>query len=116
MRPVDLDIRETGAACVLKVKGRLTSGEAVSQFENAFQAALVSGHINLVLHLDSLSFIDSSGIGSVVNALRQSNKVGGTVKLVNPSTFVAKTFKMVGILPLFIVYNSESDALKACGA
>jgi len=110
---VDLDIRETGAVCVLTVKGRLTSGEAVSLFENAFQRALASGHICLVLDLEAVSFIDSSGIGSVVNALRQANKVGGTVKLVNPSIPVAKTFKMVGILPLFNIHASEKEAIDA---
>ena len=95
---MDLDIKESGAVCVLKLKGRLTSGEAVSQFENAFQQTLASGHIFLVLDLEALPYIDSSGIGSVVNALRQANKLGGTVKLSTPSPFVSKTFKMVGIL------------------
>lgn len=110
---MDLDVRETGAVCVLKAKGRLTSGEPVALFENAFQRALASGHICLVLDLEAVAFIDSSGIGSVVNALRQANKAGGTVKLVNPSNFVAKTFKMVGILPLFGVHSSEQEAIEA---
>jgi anti-anti-sigma factor len=113
---VDLDIRENGVVCVLKLKGRLTSGEAVNQFETAFQQALASGHIFLLLDLEALPYIDSSGIGSVVNALRQANKLGGSVKLVNPAPFVAKTFKMVGILSLFGVFDSESAALAACGA
>jgi anti-sigma B factor antagonist len=113
MRPVDLDIRETGAVCVLKAKGRFTGGEPVSLFEIAFQRVLASGHISLVLDLEAVPFIDSSGIGSVVNALRQVNKAGGTVKLVNPSGFVAKTFKMVGILSLFTIHLSEQDAIDA---
>jgi anti-sigma B factor antagonist len=110
---VDLDIRETGAVCVLKVKGRFTSGEPVSLFENAFQRALASGHICLVLDLEAVPFIDSSAIGSVVNALRQAKKAGGAVRLVNPSNFVSKTFKMVGILPLFSVHASEQEAIDA---
>jgi len=113
MWPVDLDIRETGAVCVLKAKGRFTSGEPVSSFENAFQRALSSGNISLVLDLEAVSFIDSSGIGSVVNALRQANKAGGSVKLLNPSNIVAKTFKMVGILSLFSIHLSEQDAIDA---
>jgi anti-anti-sigma factor len=112
---VDLDIRESGAICVLKLKGRLVSGEAVSQFEEAFQRALAEGHIFLVLDIEALPYIDSSGIGSIVNALRQANKIGGTVKLVNPAPFVSKTLKMVGLLPLFTVYESEEEALSACG-
>ena len=113
---MDLDIKETGAVCVLKLKGRLVGGEAVARFESAFQQTLASGHLFLVLDLEALPYIDSSGIGSVVNALRQANKIGGTVKLVNPAAFVAKTFKMVGILSLFGVYESADDAVASCGA
>lgn len=113
---MDLDIKESGAVCVLKLKGRLTSGDAVAQFENAFQQALTGGHIFLVIDLEALPYVDSSGIGSLVNALRQANKVGGSVKLVKPAPFVSKTLKMVGILTLFEVYESESDAVAACTA
>ncbi len=93
----------------------MVSGEPVSQFENAFQSALQSGHIYLIIDLEAVLFMDSSGIGSVVNALRLSSKVGGSAKLVKPAPFVAKTFKMCGILGLFGVYESESDAVAACG-
>jgi hypothetical protein len=34
---------------------------------------------------------------------------------VKPSSFVAKTFKMVGILSLFGVYESEEEAVASCG-
>jgi len=111
---VDLDVKQSGNLCVIKLKGRLVSGEPVNQFESAFQAALASGHIYLIFDMEALPFIDSSGIGSVVNALRTATRLGGTVKLVNPSTFVSKTFKMVGILGLFGVHASEAEAASAC--
>jgi len=57
----------------------------------------------------------SSGIGAIVNALRLSTQMGGGAKLVNPRAFVAQTFKMVGILNLFGVYDSEESAVAACG-
>ncbi len=112
---MDLDIRQSGNTCTLKVKGRLVSGEPVSQFESAFQSALADGHIFLILDLEAMPYLDSSGIGSVVNALRVSTKLGGNAKLVKPSSFVSKTFKMVGILGLFSVYETEAEALASCG-
>jgi anti-anti-sigma regulatory factor len=42
--------------------------------------------------------------------------MGGSTKLVKPSNFVAKTFKMVGILSLFGVFDSEEEAVAACGS
>jgi anti-sigma B factor antagonist len=110
---VDLDIRESGNICTIKLKGRLVSGAPVAQFESAFQSAFSTGHIYLVLDLEALPYLDSSGIGSIVNALRTANKLGGTVKLVNPTPFISKTFKMVGILGLFGVYSSEAEAVAA---
>ena len=107
---VDLDIKENGNVCTLKLKGKLVSGEAVSQFESAFLNALSGGHIFLILDLEDVPFVDSSGIGSIVNSLRTSSKAGGTVKLVKPAGFVQKMLKMVGVLDLFEVFDSEKDA------
>jgi anti-sigma B factor antagonist len=112
---VDLDVRESGAICTIKLKGRLVSGEPVAEFESAYRSALDRGHIFLVLDLEDLPYIDSSGMGSIVNALRTSTKLGGSAKLVKPSSFVAKTFKMCGLLEVFSVYETEADAVAACG-
>jgi anti-anti-sigma factor len=113
---MDLDIRQSGNTCILKVKGSLKSGESVNHFNSAVQSALATGHICLILDLEGMPVVDSSGIGAIVNALRQSKKLGGDAKLVNPSPFAEKTFKMVGILSLFTVHTSEADALADCGS
>ncbi len=113
---MDLDIRESGSICSLKLKGPLRYGEAVTQLGQAVEGALSRGHTQLLLDLAAMPYIDSSGIGAIVDALRQAKKLGGDVKLVNPSPFAAKTFKMVGILTLFKVYESEAEALQACPA
>ena len=111
---MDLDIKQSGNICALKLKGRLVSGEPVNQFEAEFQSALASGHIFLILDLEAVPFMDSSGIGSVVNSLRMSTKLGGKTILVKPSSFVSKTLKMVGLTQLFGVFETEADAMNAC--
>jgi anti-sigma B factor antagonist len=113
---MDLDIRQNGSICYFNLKGPLRYGEGVKQLDQAVESALTSGHIQLLLDLSAMPYIDSSGIGAIVDALRQAKKIGGDAKLVNPSPFVAKTFKMVGILTLFKVYDSEAEALEACAA
>jgi anti-sigma B factor antagonist len=113
---VDLDIRQTGNICYLKPKGPLKYGEGVKQLDEAVEAALSTGHINILLDLSAMPYIDSSGIGAIVDALRQAKKAGGDTKLVSPSPFAAKTFKMVGILTLFKVYDTEAAAVEACAA
>jgi anti-sigma B factor antagonist len=113
---VDLDIRQSGKICNLRLKGQFKSGDPVLQFDAAVQSALSNGHVFFILDLEAVPYLDSSGIGAIVDAMRHSTKAGGNVKLLNPSTFVLKTFKMVGILNLFPVYTTEADAVTACGA
>ncbi len=112
---MDIDIRQSGDTCALRLKGRFIA-ESVRDFDAALESALSSGCVYLILDLAEMPFIDSSGIGAVVNALRRTRQVGGDTKLVNPSSFASKTFKMVGILGLFGVFPSEEDAAAACHA
>ncbi|HEX7730047.1 MAG TPA: STAS domain-containing protein [Terracidiphilus sp.] len=111
---MDLDIQERGSACAIKIKGPFKSFDSVREFEKAVETTVESGHIFLILDLEAMPVIDSSGIGSIVSVLRRSRQIGGDTKLVNPSSFAAKTFKMVGILSLFQVYETVEDALAAC--
>lgn len=113
---MDLDIKQTGNICVIKVKGALKYGEPVTTFDNAVLAALGAGHVQLILDLSAMPVIDSCGIGSVVNALRKAEELGGDAKLVSPSPFALKTFKMVGILPLFRLFATEAEAIEAAAA
>ncbi|HWA95361.1 MAG TPA: STAS domain-containing protein [Terracidiphilus sp.] len=112
---MDLDILESDNTCTIKIKGQFRSFEAVRAFEQAVDSTIASGHPFLILDLEAMPVIDSSGIGSIVSVLRKSRQLGGDVKLVNPSSFALKTFKMVGILNLFKVFPTQEEALEACG-
>lgn len=111
---MDLDITQNGKICTLKVKGQFKSGDPVLQFDNAVQSALSTGHIFLILDLEATPYLDSSGIGAIVDALRHAKKAGGDVRLVNPSSFVSKTLKMVGVLNLFPIHTTQVEAASAC--
>ena len=113
---MDLDVLQKGNTCTIRVKGPLKMGESLDQFDEAIKAAIASGHIFLIFNLETMPIIDSSGIGVIVNALQQSKKLGGDTKLVNPSPLATKVFKMVHILNLFSVFESEAAAIEACGS
>ncbi len=110
---MDLDVKQSGNICSLRIKSQLKSSD-VPEFDAAFESALSNGCIYLVLDLEQMPFIDSSGIGAIVNALRRTRQAGGDTKLVNPSSFATKTFKMVGILSLFGIFATEQEAIDAC--
>lgn len=111
---MDLDIRQSGNTCTLRIKGQFKSSNT-PEFEAALESAISNGCLYLILDLEQMPFIDSSGIGAVVGALRRTRQLSGDTKLVNPSSFATRTFKMVGILSLFSVFSTEDEAIASCG-
>ena len=75
---MDLDIRQSGTICCLKLKGPLKYGEGVKQLDEAVEGALDSGHIHLLLDLSAMPYIDSSGIGAIVTLCARQRRWGGT--------------------------------------
>jgi anti-sigma B factor antagonist len=70
-----------------------------------------SGDNRLVLDLEELATMDSSGIGLITRFLTSAKQQGGSLKLVSPSKFVVQTLKLVGLLNLFEVFGDMQSAV-----
>ena len=107
---MDIDVRSQGPVKVIKLRGRLSLGESVDRLRATVEDLLSAGDKQLVLDLEELATIDSSGIGLVTRCLTSAKQQGGSLKLVNPSKFVVQTLKLVGLLNLFEVFPDSQAA------
>ena len=62
---MDLDIRQSGTICCLKLKGPLKYGEGVKQLDEAVEGALTSGHIHLLLDLSAMPAWITADVGAI---------------------------------------------------
>jgi len=108
---MDIDVRSQGAVKVIKLRGRLSLGEAVDRLRATIEDLLGAGNKQLVLDLEELNTVDSSGIGLLTRSLTNAKQHGGSLKLVNPSKFVVQTLKLVGIFNLFEVFQDTAAAV-----
>jgi anti-sigma B factor antagonist len=107
---VDIDVRNQGPVKIIKLRGRLALGEPVDRLRATVEDLLGAGDTRLVLDLEELTTMDSSGIGLLSRFLTATKQQGGSLKLVNPSKFVVQTLKLVGLLNLFEVFNDSQAA------
>jgi len=107
---VDIEVRSQGTVKIIKLRGRLALGESVERLRATVEDLLSSGENRLVLDLEELATMDSSGIGLLSRLLTLSKQQGGSLKLVNPSKFVVQTLKLVGLLNLFEVFPETQAA------
>jgi anti-sigma B factor antagonist len=113
---VDLSVLKQSDVQVFRLRGRLTLGDAVDAFKKALDDALAADNDQIVINLSEVPLIDSSGIGVLIRSQSSARAAGGGIKLVQPTAYALKTLKMVGLLDLFEVYDSEEDAAASFSA
>jgi len=90
---LDIEVRSQGEVKIIKLRGRLSLGEPCDRLRATIEDLLQSGDNRLVLDLEELATMDSSGIGVLARFLTSAKQQGGSLKLVNPSKFVVQWIK-----------------------
>ncbi len=111
---MSLDIRESSREGVeiLSLKGRLTVGEASSVREKVNEVA-AAGHVNVLLNLEHVEYIDSTGLGALVICFTSLKKAGGALKLVNPNKRNIELLLLTKLHTIFEVFADEQDAVNS---
>ncbi len=63
---------------------------------------------NVVLECSELSYIDSTGLGILVGALKRLKEQNRSIVVRNPKTSVRKLFKITGLDKVFIIEEAKS--------
>ncbi len=67
----------------------------------------------LVVDLFAVTFLDSSGLGAIVGALRRVRERGGALRIVRPQTPAARIFDLTGLAAVLDLYPTREAALSA---
>jgi anti-sigma B factor antagonist len=110
---MDLTTREDGRVTILTVNGDLVIGEAESAFKKAVMRLLEDGHVNLVVDLQGVGFLDSSGLGALVRALTNSQKEGGQTKLLHAGPQIRKLLEMTKLDSVFEIHEDVTAAVSS---
>jgi anti-sigma B factor antagonist len=109
LAPLAVKSSVVGQVVVIEPEGDLDL-DTVTALRSAFTDAFEGGYSDLVVVLDGLDFIDSSGLGVLVGALKRARARGGSVGLVCRSPFLTRTLKVTGLDRVFTV-DESLDAL-----
>lgn len=107
-----LESRPVGEVLIIKCQGRIVAGNEVFTL-HAQVGDSIEKYGDIVLQLDEVEFVDSSGIGALVRLMQSARSKGGDVKLCGVSERIRKTLQMTGLLSQFETYASVEEAITA---
>ena len=108
---MEIDVRTQDQVKIIKLKGRLHLGPALDRTNETITDLFNAGETHIVLDLEEVPMIDSSGIGLLVRHMTSAKQRGGSLKLLKPSKFALQTLKMVRVLNLFEVFDDQQAAV-----
>ncbi len=110
--PLSLNTRRVGRVTVVHCSGRVVAGiEADSLRQHITELHPVEKQ--LVLHLGDVTFVDSSGLGTMVRVLSTTRRIGGDLKLCAVTPAVAAILKLTNLTQLFQMHEHEEEAITA---
>ena len=108
---MELDIRidDTNEYCLLELVGEVDVYTA-PQLKECLVERIESGCVNILIDLEHVGFIDSSGLGVLVGGLRRAKERSGAIRLVCTRESILKIFRITGLDKVFPIFDTLEEA------
>jgi anti-sigma B factor antagonist len=107
-----LDARTDGPFQIIEVGGEIDVYTA-PRLREAIVAAIDAGHTRLVVDVEKVEFLDSTGLGVLVGALKKVRADSGTLDIVCTQERILKIFDITGLDKVFGLHDSVPAAIAA---
>ena len=105
--------RQVDGVTILDLSGRITLGEGSVTLRDAVHDVLAKGSKKILLNLENINYIDSSGIGELVSGFTSVRNSGGELKLLNLTKKVHDLLQITKLYTVFDVKDDEAAAVKS---
>jgi anti-sigma B factor antagonist len=112
---MDLSINvysDTPGSTVVAVGGEIDVYSAPKLRERLI-ALVDSGSYHLIVDMEAVEFLDSTGLGVLVGGLKRVRTHDGSIDLVCTQGRILRIFRITGLSKVFNIYDSVAEALAA---
>ena len=106
---LEITIDRNDTSCVVTLEGEIDVYTA-PRLKETLVDAIEGGCTYLILDMKRVAFIDSSGLGVLVGALRRAKERSGSVRLVCERDNILKIFRITGLDKVFPIFADIAEA------
>lgn len=111
-----VDVRKAAEdVIIVDLDGDLVAGTGDELLREIMGELLNSGWKKILINLSAVPRVDSAGIGELVGSIKLAKRLGVSVRLLHVTGRVRDVLAFSQVLPLFHVYDDESEAVTAFG-
>ncbi|MDY6796192.1 MAG: STAS domain-containing protein [Actinomycetota bacterium] len=103
-------VKEAGGVPLIELEGEIDLSTSPT-FKDKIYEVIESGNKDIIVDLSSLVFMDSTGLGVLVAALKKTRMQGGSIRLICSRKSVLKVFNITGLDKVFTIYDNLQRCL-----
>lgn len=107
---LSLETREVDGTTVVAVGGEIDVYTA-PRLRDRITELVASGVTRVVIDMESVEFLDSTGLGVLVGGLKKVRAHDGSLHLVCTQDRLLKIFRITGLSKVFVIHDSVETAL-----
>ena len=104
-----ISVRDVGDAKVVEVEGDVDLGTSKALRHTLFET--LPRATKLALNLEAIRYIDSSGIATLIEVLKDSQRLNKEFVLFGLRPAVEDVFRLTHVIRIFQVFQTEQEAL-----
>ena len=106
-----IEARREEGVLILDLDGKLTIGDGDVALREELRDHLERGEKKLLLNLDGVKTMDSSGLGELVRCKATASQHDATIKLLHVQDKVQQVLEMTRLIGVFEDFDDEIDAI-----
>jgi anti-sigma B factor antagonist len=110
--PLHISERVVGGVFIFGLSGALVFDEGTRVLREVLRNAVAGGARNCLLDLEQITYLDSGGVGTLVELFRHVTRQGGQLKMLRPSIPARRVLGITHLTAVFDIFDDEPDALR----
>lgn len=106
---MNISRKTDGDIDILCLEGRLDLASA-SKLKEMSREIAVKKNCKIILNMENVKFINSSGLGALVSILKDTRSANGSIKITNLASYVKEIFDITQLSSIFDIYDNDETA------
>ena len=108
---MDIERMEQGEVTIVVVRGVIKLGESALTFSRFLGEVLAEGSNPVLIDLEGIDHVDSTGLGELVGYLQRFEAQGRRMAFINPAKRLRKLFKLTRLDEVVPIYDDRARAI-----
>jgi anti-sigma B factor antagonist len=108
---LQIQARKSGRVTILDLQGRITIGVSNDALSAELRKLAEAGPSEVVINMVGVPQIDSSGISTIVRSFVTLERLGGGLRMLNPTGHVREVFELTRLINSIPTFTDEAKAV-----